>query len=192
MVPESWSRTAPKALTRVAASNPARRPLAAAAPNAPAVAVRKKPQRARRRNPEMACDVDPESECGQEVASPDAALAFGPREGRGNGNGEGVDDRAPVHAVKLRVVDLVGVTYSRPGRGEARAVRPDPRMIAGARETLGLESGAASRAPRFPPPPLRGYRGGTRGSRPWRILEGLRSRFRRRARRTARWHPERS
>ena len=80
------------------------------------------PQRARRGNPEMACDVDPESECGQEVASPDAALALGPCEGRGNGNGEGVDDRALVHAVKLRVVDLVAVTHRRPGRGEARAV----------------------------------------------------------------------
>ena len=87
----------------------------------------------------MACDVDPESECGQEVASPDPALALGPREGRGNGNGEGVDDRALVHAVKLRVVDLVGVTHRRPGRGEASAVRPDPRLIAGARETLGLD-----------------------------------------------------
>ena len=97
------------------------------------------PQRARRRNPEMACDVDPESECGQEVASPDPALALGPREGRGNGNGECVDDRALVHAVELRVVDLVGITHRRPGRREARAVRPDPRMIAGARETLGLD-----------------------------------------------------
>ena len=93
----------------------------------------------RRRNPESACDVDPESECGQEVASPDAALALGPRQRRGNGNGEGVDHRALVHAVELRVLDLVGVTHRRPGRGEARAVRPDPRMITGARETLGLD-----------------------------------------------------
>ena len=42
MVPESCPRTAPKALTRVAASNPARWPMAAAAPNVPAVAGRKK------------------------------------------------------------------------------------------------------------------------------------------------------
>ena len=41
MVPESCPSTAPKALTRVAASNPASRPMAATAPNAPAVAGRK-------------------------------------------------------------------------------------------------------------------------------------------------------
>ena len=113
--------------------------MAAAAPNAPAVAVRKNRSGLVDATPRWHATSTPESECGQEVASPDAALAFGPREGRGNGNGEGVDDRALVHAVKLRVVDLVGVTYSRPGRGKARAVRPDPRMIAGARETLRLD-----------------------------------------------------
>ena len=97
------------------------------------------PQRAPGRDPEMARDVDPEGEAGQEVASPDAALALGPREGRGDRNGEGVDDRALAHAVELPVVDLVGVAHRGTGRGEAGAVRPDPRLIAGARETLGLD-----------------------------------------------------
>ena len=113
--------------------------MVAAAPNAPAVAVRKNRKRLFDATPRLHATSTPSARAGQEVPSPDAALALRPREGGGDGNGERVDDGLLVHAVELRVVDLEGVAHGGPGRGEARAVRPHPCLVAGARQTLGLD-----------------------------------------------------
>ena len=98
-----------KALIRVSASNPRSLPIAAVAAKAPAVAGLKNRSGAFEATPSPAATSTPSAIAARNVPTGNPAGALGMRDGRGQQNRHRVDHRGLVHAVVLRIVDLIAV-----------------------------------------------------------------------------------
>ena len=78
----------------------------------------------------MAGNVHAQDTCKNQVLAADTPIPLGHGQGGSQQHCHGMHHRAFMHAIKFRIVDLIGVAHGGPWGRQALAMTPDPGILA--------------------------------------------------------------